>query len=85
MFVKNLDNIDKKLYYCYSPPLSKWLQDIKEVFPISSGTYIKPNKFYGNKFDVYILTYKVKKYLKEWTNNKNEKDALEIVEVGVDN
>lgn len=71
MLILNTENLpQKKLYYCYSPPLSSWLQDIKLIFPIANGIYLKPGKYYGNKFDTYVISFTLDEALKEWSVNK---------------
>lgn len=71
MFVKNLNKIsNEKKYYCYSPPLCRWLKDEKDIHPINYGVYCKPGKFYGNEFEVFIITNLLDECLKEWTRNK---------------
>lgn len=70
MYVRtDISKLKFKKYYCYSPPLSKWLQENKDICPISSGVYKKQGKFLGNKFDVYILGDELKVCLEEWSSN----------------
>lgn len=74
MFILNTENLPKKkLYYCYSPPLNKWLKKEKNIFPIWNGVYKKPGEFEGNKFEVYINCDELDLCLQEWTNNKKNK------------
>lgn len=74
MLILNEENLPKKkLYYCYSPPLNRWLKNVKNIFSIRSGIYKKPGEFEGNAFEVYILCDELDRCLQEWTNNKINK------------
>lgn len=70
MFVKNAEVEFSKqdLFFCYSPPLKKYLCKIKNIAYISKGINNETKKSYW----LFIKTNELSEALIEWSNNKEK-------------
>lgn len=71
MKITNIEESGMLIYRCFSPPLSKFIQE-HGVLPVKSS--IHPN---GKHFDIYLLNGVLSELLEEWTANNPKKKKVD--------